>query len=97
MHTKQQIIFENIGGLNQEEIQGLSDDPIYLYNTLIFEISNNWLWVRQMMDKYRNNELKEVDMMERDWFSFLLENHIDLGKYGKDSDQFVEDWFKNKE
>ena len=96
MQGGQRIIF-NIGGLQQEQANNPNSDPDYLYNTLVFEIANNWPWVRWLMDRFRNEDLKQVDMMEKEWFSFISENQIDVEKYGKDSDQFIEDWFKNKE
>jgi hypothetical protein len=96
MQRRQRIVFGNMGMPREEKIQGPSDDPVYLHNTLILEIANNWPWVRWMMDRARHQELKHVDPMERDWLNFILQNHIDVEKYGKDSDQFVEEWFKNK-
>lgn len=81
----------------QEEVPNPSNDPTYLHNTLVMEMAANWPWVRWMMDRYRNNELKQVDPLERDWFNFVIGNNIDVEKYGKDSDLFLDEWFKNKE
>ena len=97
MQTHQRIVFGNIGMPGQEEILTPSEDPTYLHNTFIMEMAANWPWVRIMMDLYRNNELKQVNPMERDWFNFIIGNNIDVEKYGKDSDLFLNEWFKNKE
>lgn len=94
---KQRIVFGNINMPPQDQVLGPNDDPDYLHNTLVFELAANWPWVRWMMDRFRNKELNQVDMMERDWLNFILQNDIDVEKYGKDSDQFIDDWFKNKE
>jgi hypothetical protein len=97
MHTRQRIVFGNMGGPRQEEILGPCDDPDYLHNTLILEMSNNWPWVRWLMDRRDHGDLKRVDPLEKDWLTFIEGNNIDVEKYGKDSDQFLNEWFKNKE
>jgi hypothetical protein len=97
MHTHQRIVFGNMGMPREEKIPSPSEDPIYLHNTLIMEMANNWPWVRWMMDRLNHKELKNVDFMEKDWLNFVLQNQIDVEKYGKDSDQFLKEWFKNKE
>lgn len=97
MQRRQRVVFGNMGMPREEKITGPNDDPIYLHNTMVFEMAANWPWVRWMMDRFHHNELKQVDMMERDWLNFILNNKVDVEKYGKDSDQFVEEWFKNKE
>ena len=97
MHTHQRIVFGNMGMPREEQIPGPCDDPIYLQNTLVMEMASNWPWVRWMMDRYRNNELKKVDPLEKDWFNFVIGNNIDVEKYGKDSELFLNEWFKNKE
>ena len=98
MQTHQRIVFGNMAGMpGQEKIKNACDDPDYIHNTLIFEMAANWPWVRWLMDRFNRQEIKEVDMLERDWLNFILQNKIDVEKYGKDSDQFIEEWFKNKE
>lgn len=97
MQGRQRIVFGTMGMPRGEKISGPSDDPTYLHNTLVFEIVNNWPWVRWLMDRVSHQEVKQVDPMERDWLNFILQNHIDVEKYGKDSDQFLNEWFKNKE
>jgi hypothetical protein len=88
------VFFQSFGINNQgsEEIpEGLKK---YLRNVLVFEIANNWPFVRCLMDKYRNGILKEVDPLERDWFNFIISNHVDVEKYGKNSDQFVSEYIQ---
>ena len=96
MQGGQRIIF-NIGGQQQGQVADPNNNPDYLYNTLILEMANNWPWVRWLMDRFRNQDLKEVDVFEKDWLSFISGNNIDIEKYGEDSDQFIKEWFKNKE
>lgn len=93
MQTHQRIIFGNMPGGQKQE--GPKEDPIYKYNTVIFEIGANWEFVLDLMKRFNNGSLKQVDRMERDWLQFIIENHIDVNKY-QDSDEFVEAWFKNK-
>ncbi len=96
MQRRQRVVFGNMDMSQQEEILGFCDDPTYLHNTMVFEMAANWPWVRWLMDRFNHQEIKEVDMMERDWLNFVLQNAVNVEKYGKDSDQFVEDWFQNK-
>lgn len=96
MQRQQRLIFGNMGTSGEDQTHPFSKDPIYLHNTLVMEMEANWPWVRWMMDRYRNNDLNQVDPMERDWFNFIIGNKIDVEKYGKDSDLFLDEWFKNK-
>jgi hypothetical protein len=70
------------------------EDQKYLVNSLILEIASNWPFARWMMDQFRNGELKDVDPAEQDWLNFINGNNIDLEKYGKNSEQFVEELFQ---
>lgn len=97
MHRSQRLIFGNIEMPRDEKVPTPSEDPEYLKNTLILEMSNNWPHVRWLMDRFRNKEIKTIDPLERDWLNFILNNNIDVEKYGKDSDKFLEEWFKIKE
>ena len=98
MQRRQRIVFGNMpGGPQQEQIKGPNDDPIYLYNTMIFEIGANWPFVQELMKKFRTRELKEVDPLEHEWLNFLINEKIELHIY-EDKDQFVDACFKeNKE
>jgi len=84
------VFFQQFGNNRPEIIE----NPTYLYNTMILEISNNWPWVRWLMYRYREKILKEVDILERDWLDFIIKNNIDVEKYEKDSSKFIEDFLK---
>ena len=90
--NKGHIFFQGVGGQNHPQERPM--DPTYIHNSLILEMANNWPWVRWMMDKHKHNELKQVDPMEKDWLKFVLENKIDVEKYGKDEEKFVEEHYK---
>jgi hypothetical protein len=94
MHRNQRIIFGNIGGHTQKKVPGPCDDPTYLHNTLILEIASNWIYVVRLMHRFNNKTIKTVDNLERDWITFMMENHVDVNKYGEDSSQFINDWLK---
>ena len=95
MQRRQRIVFGGMPGgqVQQEEIKGPNDDPTYLHNTMVFEIGANWPFVQDLMKRFHTRELKNVDLLERDWLTFILENHIEMHKY-EDSDQFIDANFK---
>ena len=64
-------------------------DPHYLqWNYVFLEISNNWPFVRWMMDRYRHGELKQMDQMEQLWYNFLTQNNVDVESY-KNNEEFL--------
>jgi hypothetical protein len=68
--------------------------PNYTWNTIILEIANNWSFARWLVYRHRENILKNVDEWEKTWLEFLVNNNIDIMKYEKDSDKFIEDHYK---
>lgn len=66
----------------------------HLKNCLVLEIANNWPHVQWMMDRYRHEELKQVDPLEGDWFNFIISNNVDIEKYEKNSDQFINEYLE---
>ena len=95
MNKRQKVVFQSFGLPREDQMSGPNNDPTYLHNTMVFEMAANWPWVRWMMDRFNHQELKEVDPMERDWLNFIIQNKVDVEKYKKDSDAFIEEWFKN--
>ena len=81
-------------GINPQSNQPSEEEIKYDYNCLVFEISNNWPFVRWMMDKYRNGRLKQVDHLEQVWYNFIVGNGVDVEKYEKKSDKFVQEYIK---
>jgi hypothetical protein len=94
MQTHQRIVFGNMGGAPRvEQPPPSKEELVYLFNTMIFEIAANWDNARTLMNVLQSGNLKTVDMLERDWLNFIMENQVDILKY-ENSDQFVEDCFK---
>lgn len=88
----QHVFFREFGIPAREEI--LPEQSKYLKNCLVLEIANNWPFVRWLMDRHRNQELKSVDLMEKDWFNFIINNNINVEKYGSNSDQFINEYIE---
>jgi hypothetical protein len=90
----QHIFFQEFGIPPRVEQEILPEQAKHLKNCLVLEIANNWPHVRWMMDRYRHEELKQVDPLERDWFNFIISNNIDVEKYEKNSDQFINEYIE---
>jgi hypothetical protein len=90
--ANQQIFFENIGRPNNK-IELSEEQKQYLRNCLIFEVTANWSFVQELMNKYKNGKLVNVDPLERDWFNFMIENNVDVDKY-ESPEKFAEDYLK---
>lgn len=90
----QHIFFKEFGINPNSKIKNASSDSTYLHNCMILEIANNWPFVRWLMCRYRDGMLKEVDQLEKDWFNFIIQNNIDVEKYQKDFDKFIEEHLK---
>ena len=81
-------------GINPE-VQQSTSDPTYLYNTMLIEIANNWPFVRWLLCQYREKILSNVDPIEQEWLNFIVSNNIDVEKYQKDSNLFLDENIKN--
>lgn len=71
--------------------------PNYEYNGMILEIANNFPFVRWLMYRHKEQQLKNVkDNYEGEWFKFLLNNyHIDVLKFNnKEEDKFVQEYYR---
>jgi len=77
--ASQHVFFENIGGKPKIEIS--EEQKRYIRNCLIFEIESNWIFVQELMNKYKDGKLVNVDPLERDWFNFFIENNIDINNF----------------
>lgn len=89
----QHIFFENIGK-RQQHPHEIKDDPTYLHNCIVLEMATNWPLVRLLINRFRNQQLKEVNPLERDWLNFVLDNKVSVEKYGEDDEKFIDDYFK---
>jgi hypothetical protein len=94
----QHVFFQQFGipGMHQQP-PPVQDNPIYLHNSIVLEINTNWLFVLELLNKHKNNQLKEVDQAEKDWLNFIMSNNINLDKYNEDSELFIEENLKNFE
>ena len=45
------------------------------------------------MNKYKDGKLSEVDIIEKDWFNFIIKNKIDVFGF-REPEKFVEYYFK---
>jgi hypothetical protein len=90
---QQQVIFEQFFNNQPNNIQQQSIKPEFQQNLLVLEMINNWPFVRSLMLKHREGKLQQVDPLENDWISFILNNQIDIESFTKDS--FLETYFKN--
>ena len=88
------VFFQEFGIPSSDPVSQTEGQIRYNTNCLIFEIANNWPYVRWMMDKYRNGVLKQVDPLERDWFNFIIANNMDVEKFGKESDKFIQEYIQ---
>ena len=87
------VFFQEFG-IPPENNESLPEQTKYLKNCLVLEIANNWSHIRWMMDRYRHEELKQVDPLEKDWFNFIMSNNIDIEKYEKNSEQFINEYLE---
>jgi len=90
----QHVFFQEFGIPPRVEEPVLPEQVKHIKNCLVLEIANNWSFVRWMMDRHRHGELKQVDPLERDWFNFIISNNIDIEKYEKNSDQFINEYIE---
>ena len=88
--AQQHIFFQNIG---QPQQQAPAVELNYVYNCMVLEMASNWPWVRWMINKYRNNDLK-VDFVEKEWLNFVLQNYINVEDFGEDETKFIERYYK---
>jgi hypothetical protein len=88
-----QHIFQGFFAPKQTQIQ--QQIPEYItHNEVIMEISNNWMHVKDLMKKFYDGKLKEVDQLEQHWFNFLSQNKIDIRTY-KNEEEFIQIFWRN--
>ena len=79
--------FQAFFGPQQSQFQ--QQIPEYItYNETVFEIANNWEYVRELMIRRAKGDLNINDDMERTWINFLLPRNIVITNY-KDSEEFL--------
>ena len=88
MNPGQHIFFQQFG-FNPEPQHQL--DPNYLWNSMLLELASNWAFVRWLMCRHRENLIEKIDPLEKDWLQFIVSNNIDVEKYQKDYNLFLEE------
>lgn len=66
----------------------------YVWNTIILELVNSWPSVRWLVYRHKENILKKINPVEKDWLEFISKNNIDILSYEKDVQKFFNDYFK---
>lgn len=62
--------------------QNVQQNPEYIvYNEIVIEISNNWEFVNNLMDKYKSGKLKQLDGIEQTWYNFIISNNINISEF----------------
>ena len=73
---------------NTQQQQQNTEPPYLQHNYVVFEIANNWSFVRWLMCRYREGWLKQMDQMEQLWFNYITQNNIDVESY-KNNEEFL--------
>ncbi len=74
-------------GLIQEPQQII---PAHIqFNTMLFEISNNWSDVCTLIKTYKEGNLKQITQLEKEWVEFIINNSIDTSIYTNEL-EFIE-------
>ena len=90
MNNRTHVFFQEFDTRQQQQQQKPNKgQQKYLHNCMILEISNNWEIVRELMYKYRNQLIETTDKISAEWINFILQNSIDIVKYGDSYDNFV--------
>jgi len=73
----------------QQNTQPIQQIPEYIiHNEAVFEISNNWIHVTDLIKKYKTGKLKQLDQLEQLWYNFLINKNIDITQY-KNEEEFI--------
>jgi len=89
----EQHFFQSFFGPQQAQIQ--QQIPEYItHNETIMEIVNNWLHVQDLMKRFYDGKLTQVDQLEQLWFNFISQNKIDIRTY-KNEEEFLQILWRN--
>lgn len=83
--------FQSFFGANQEDIIQRPDDIVN--NDKVLEIFNNWDFIIDLMNRYKEGKITQVDQMEHECIDYILSNDIDITSY-KNNDEFLEKFWK---
>jgi hypothetical protein len=91
MNTKQHFFQEFFG---EQNIQNEQQIPEYIiHNEIVLEMINNWIYVQDLMSRFRAGELKEGDRLEQTWFNFIAQRNINITLY-KNKEEFLNAFWK---
>jgi len=67
--------------------------PEYIiHNEYILEIVNNWDYVKDLMKRYTEGKLQQIDNLEQTWLTFLTQKNIDVAIYTNEQEFFQAFW-----
>jgi len=84
----EQHFFQSFFGPQQVQIQQQIPEYI-IHNETILEIVNNWVHVQDLMKRFRDGKLSQVDQWEHSWFNFITQNKIEITQY-KNEEEFIQ-------
>jgi hypothetical protein len=87
----QQHFFQSFFGPQQQQIQRQVPEYI-IHNETILEIMNNWNDSQNLMNKYKEGKVKQVDQMQQTWLNFLLPRSIDITIFKNEQEFFDKYW-----
>jgi len=77
-----------------QNVQQAQQIPEYLiHNEIILEIINNWEFVIDLMKRYKEGKLQQVDDWEHLWYNFIISKNIDISQY-KNEEEFHKAFWK---
>jgi hypothetical protein len=88
----QHPFFQQFFGNETEQIN--QQIPEYIvYNEIVMEISNNWEFANNLMNKYKAGQLKQIGPLEQTWYNFIISNNIDILNF-KNETEFLNTLWK---
>ena len=67
----------------------IETSPVLNHNIMALEISNNWIFVKDLIKRIKDNTVEKVDNLEQDWLNFINNNQIDIDAYQESSEFLV--------
>jgi len=78
----------------QNKKQQINSNSNYItYNETVLEIYNNWEYVVDLIKRYNERKLEQVDQMEHLWYNFIVSNNINIMIY-KNKEEFLSAFWK---
>lgn len=89
----EQHFFQSFFGPQEAQIQ--QQIPEYVtHNETVMEIVNNWMHVKDLINRYKAGKLQQVDQLEHTWYIFIVGKNIDISQY-KNKEEFIQAFWRN--